>query len=132
MGIVYHVNYLKWFEAGRIDFLKKAGMSAHELSTSGFLLPLSELQCAFKNPAKYGDEILVLTKLNYMSYVKIKFEYTVVNRLTGKVLATGLTVHTWTNKRIALINIEQAAPEVFNLLKPLVESKQNFQLPPKH
>lgn len=124
LGIVHHSKYPLWFEMGRIDFLKKAGLSSHKLHALGFLMPLTELKCEFKSPAKFGDAVTVITSLIYMSYVKIKFRYTVLNKATGIVLAKGITVHAWTNKKLEPINIEKAAPEVYRQLKQLVEPKE--------
>lgn len=124
LGIVHHSNYPKWFERGRIDFLKNAGMPNYQLSARGFYLPLTEMKCNFKAPAKYGDEILIITSLVYMSYVKTKFEYSVLSKIKGEVLATGKTVHAWTNKKLEPINIEKAAPDVYRKLTQMVEPKE--------
>jgi len=122
MGIVHHSNYAIWFEAGRMDFLKNAGMPSSKLNSRGLFLPLTDLKCSFKSPAGYGDKILVTTSLVYMSCVKLKFEYKVFNKSTGKLLATGMTTHAWTNKRIEPLNIEKTAPEIYEKLKQLVEA----------
>ena len=52
MGIVHHSNYAVWFEAGRTDFFKKVGFSYKEIEGRGILLPLYEMNCKFKSPAR--------------------------------------------------------------------------------
>lgn len=121
MGIVHHSNYPKWFEIGRRDFLHKAGIPNSSINSQGFYLPLSEIECKFKRPAKYGDEILVITGVIFLSCVKVMFEYKVLNKVSGKLLAMGKTVHAWTGRDIKPINIEKAAPQIFTSLKALVE-----------
>ena len=121
MKIVYHVNYPRWFEVGRMDYLKKAGISNSHISRQGYYLPLSEIQCKFMSPAKFGDEIAITTSISYMSCVKLKFEYKVINKKSGKLLAIGYTVHAWTDKKITPINIEKAAPELLSSLKAFSE-----------
>lgn len=123
MGIVHHSNYPLWFEKGRRDYLKKAGTSNSKIASQGFFLPLSEIECNFKSPAKYGDEIIVITKILSMSCVKIMFEYEVLDKEKGKLLATGKTVHAWTNQRIEPINIEKAAPDIYWRLKQFSKSQ---------
>lgn len=130
LGIVHHSNYPIWFEAGRADFLKKVGMSSHKLHAQGLFLPLTEMKCAYKSPARYGNEILVNTSLIYMSCVKAKFEYEVLNKSNGKIIATGMTVHAWTNKRIEPLNMERTAPEVYRQLERMVESSKTFNILP--
>jgi acyl-CoA thioester hydrolase len=78
------------------------------------------MKCHFKSPAKYKDQIIIFTKIKFVSYVTIKFEYNVINKANEKVIATGTTVHAWTNKRIEPINIKKAAPEVYNKIQMLV------------
>ncbi len=121
LGIVHHSNYPKWFEAGKIHFLRNAGLGTHKLNELGFFLPLTEMVCNFKKPARFGDEITIITSLVYLSYVKAKFRYVVFGKSTGKMLATGTTTHVWTNKRLEPLNIEKSAPAVYKQLKQLVE-----------
>jgi Predicted thioesterase len=121
-GIVHHSNYPLWFEAGRRDFLKNTGITNYKLNTLGFFLPLTELRCDFKNPARFGDEIVVITNLVYMSYVKIKFDYMVLKKRDENIITTGKTTHAWSNRSIEPINIKKAAPEIYNNLLPWVES----------
>lgn len=117
MGIVHHSNYPLWFEKGRKDFLKHVGTYSSDISKHGVYLPLSEIECKYKSPAKHGDEIVVITKIQSMSCVRIKFEYMVFEKSKGKLLATGWTIHAWTNKRVEPINLEKEVPYVYERLK---------------
>ncbi len=67
MGIVHHSNYAVWFEAGRTDFLNKAGAANSSIEARGVLLPVYEMNCRYKSPARYEDEILVVTRLKQVS-----------------------------------------------------------------
>ncbi len=126
MKIVYHVYYPRWFEAGRTDYLKKSGISNSHINHQGFYLPLSEIQCRFKSPAKFGDEIAVTTSISYMSCVKIKFEYKVINIKNGQLIAVGYSVHAWTDNNISPINIEKTAPDLFLTLKAFSEKPSSL------
>ncbi len=121
MGIVHHSNYPIWFEAGRTDFFKKAGMAISEIEAIGILLPLSHMECSFKNPAKYDDEIVVKTKIRKMTCVRIEFIYEVVNNMDERVLAAGSTSHAWTYKSLKPLNIEKKLPELYRILKETLE-----------
>lgn len=116
MGIVHHSNYPLWFEKARRDYLRMAGTSSSKIANRGLFLPLSKMECIYKSPAKYGDEIIVTTKVLSMSCVKITFEYEVSSKKKGKLLATGKTVHAWTNQRIEPINIEKEASDIYRQL----------------
>ncbi len=125
MGIVHHSNYPLWFEKSRQDYLRKAGVSISKIAGQGFFLPLSEIECKFKRPAKYGDVVLVITKILSMSCVRTEFGYEVFNKAKGKLLATGKTVHVWTNPKVEPVNMEKEAPDVYRGLKQFFESKDN-------
>lgn len=116
MGIIHHSNYAVWFEAGRTDFFKKIGFSYKEIEGRGILLPLYEMNCKFKSPARYEDEITIKTSLKDITKVRVAFSYKVINDLDGKLLSLGETMHGWTNKDLKLINAEKAIPEVYYLL----------------
>ncbi|MDD4495108.1 MAG: thioesterase family protein [Eubacteriales bacterium] len=120
MGIVHHSNYAVWFEAGRTDFLKKAGISNSSIELKGILLPLYEMNCQFKSPAKYEDEILVVTKLKSVSRVRLHFSYEVLNAGNNTLLATGETMHAWTMKELKPVNAEKVIPEVYSKLSEII------------
>jgi acyl-CoA thioester hydrolase len=120
MGIVHHSNYAVWFEAGRTDFLKKAGVSNTEIEAKGILLPLYEMNCQFKIPARYEDEIMVVTRLKQISRVRLRFSYQVLNASNHKLLATGETMHAWTDKALKPVNAGKIVPDVYSILSQAV------------
>lgn len=122
MGIVHHSRYPKWFEIGRNDFLRGAGLPGSTLNALGLYLPLTEMSCKYKSPARFGDEVTIVTSLIYASCAKIKFGYTIRNKSSGEIIATGMTAHAWTNKGLKPFNIEKADPEIYIWIKKLVEA----------
>ncbi len=122
MGIVHHAVYPVWFEAGRTDYIKQTGLSYTEMEAKGILLPLYEVACRFKSPARYEDELIVLTKLKSLSRVRLILSYEVVNAKTGALLATGETMHAFTDRALKPLNIERAAPEIYGRLKTAAEN----------
>ncbi len=117
MGIVHHSNYPIWFEAGRTDFLKKSGMANSKIEELGILLPLSHIDCNFKSPARYEDEIVVKTTIRKMTCARIEFEYEIVKDKDGTLIAIGSTSHAWTDKSLKPLNIEKKLPELWCILK---------------
>lgn len=121
MGIIHHSNYAVWFEAGRTDYLKKAGISNTNIEARGILLPLYEMNCQFKSPAKYEDEIMVITNLKQISRVRLCFSYQVLNAENNKLLATGETMHAWTDKALKPVNAAKAVPDVYSMLSQSIK-----------
>ena len=93
MGIVYYANYLVWFEVGRTDWLREHGWSYRDMEADGYALPVIDAHCAYRQSARYDDEIDVRTIAGVVSPVRIQFQYEVVRAADGAVLATGTTVH---------------------------------------
>ena len=117
MGIVHHSNYPVWFEAGRTDFLKQAGASYSDVEARGVLLPLYEVHCRFKSPARYEDEVAVVTRIKDLTRVRLILSYEVILERDGTLLATGETLHAFTDKSLRPLNAERAVPDVYALLK---------------
>ena len=93
MGIVYYANYLVWFEVARADLLREAGWSYREMEAEGYMLPVLEANCVYRQPARYDDEIDVKTTGTLVSPVRVKFTYDVVRPADDVRLADGYTVH---------------------------------------
>ncbi|HEX9062717.1 MAG TPA: thioesterase family protein [Clostridia bacterium] len=117
MGIVHHSNYPVWFEAGRTEFFKNIGIPYSKIEEMGILLPLSHMDCSFKSPARYEDEIIVKTKIRKMTCVKIEFNYEVLNSKDGRLLAVGSTSHAWTDRTLKPLNIKKHQAELCEMLE---------------
>jgi acyl-CoA thioester hydrolase len=117
MGIVHHSNYPIWYEAGRTDFIRKAGLPYSEIEKKGIMLPLIELKCKFINVAKYEDEVRINTTLKEFTKTRIVFYYQVFVNNGEKPISIGETHHAWTNSHLRPVNLEKASPYIFNTLK---------------
>jgi acyl-CoA thioester hydrolase len=93
MGVVYYANYLVWFEVGRTDLLRERGVTYREMEEGGFALPVVEVSCEYRRPARYDDEIEVRTRGELLSPVRVRFEYSVRRVADADTLAEGHTVH---------------------------------------
>ena len=119
MGIAHHSNYPVWFEIGRTDFFKTIGFPYSSIEEKGLLMPLIDMRCTFKFPARYDDTLSIRTSILHVSHVKIGFEYQVYNKSTGKLLAIGETNHGSTDRNLKPLVIEKALPQLSNLIKGL-------------
>jgi acyl-CoA thioester hydrolase len=96
MGIVYHGNYLPWFEVGRTTLLKECGLPYKELESQGYHLPVIELGVKFSRPARYDDTVTVITHLKERPTLRVRLDYEV--RRGEELLVTGFTTHAFINK----------------------------------
>jgi acyl-CoA thioester hydrolase len=96
MGIVYHANYLPWFEIGRTQLLREQGLAYRKLEADGFLLPVLEISAKYIRPAQYDDTLTIVTTLTEKPTLRIRLQYQVFN---GDVLlATGESLHAFIDR----------------------------------
>ena len=94
MGVVYHANYLVWFEVGRVELMRQLGMNYKEMEQEdGCGIAVVEATARYRAPARYDDELIVRTELTAARGPIIKFSYTVVREADGAVLCEGGTTH---------------------------------------
>jgi len=98
MGVVYHANYLVWFEVGRVEFIRQLGMDYKNMEQEdGAMIAVAEVTARYKAPARYDDELIVRTSLAGVRGSIVRFRYVVVraaNALDDEVvLCEGETVH---------------------------------------
>ncbi|MGH9768173.1 MAG: acyl-CoA thioesterase [Blastocatellia bacterium] len=93
-GVVYHSNYLIWFEVGRVELCRDYGFNYRDMETEAdAFLPVTEARVKYRNPAKYDDEIIVRTRVVELRSRAIKFAYEVLRASDGMLLAEGETHH---------------------------------------
>ena len=94
MGVVYHANYLVWFEVGRVDFIRGLGMDYGAMEREdGLGIAVVDVSARYKSPARYDDELIIETRLLAARGVVIKFGYRVVRAADRAILCEGETAH---------------------------------------
>lgn len=91
MGVVYHGNYLPWFEIGRTTLLREQGLPYRQLEAEGFRLPVIEVHVNYRRPAVYDDTVTIVTTMRERPSLRFQLDYEV--RRGEELLATGSTKH---------------------------------------
>jgi acyl-CoA thioester hydrolase len=87
MSVVYHGNYIPYFEIGRVEWLRNKGVSYKSLEEEGIALPIVSMTVNYKKSARYDDLLTIKTKLSNYSTVKIAFDCEIWNE-QGELLTT--------------------------------------------
>lgn len=116
MGVVYHANYLVWFEIGRTDHLKEIGINYRELEEMGIMVPVLEVSCKYIQPARYDDLITVDTVISEVGKAKFKFKYEIKRDIDGALLVRGETTHLFVDKNFKPLNLKKQNPEIWEKL----------------
>jgi len=91
MGIVYHANYLPWFEVARTALLREQGFPYRQLETDGYRIPVLEVAAKFVRPALYDDTLTIVATMKEKPLLRIRLEYEVFRG--EELLATGHSSH---------------------------------------
>lgn len=93
-GMVYHSNYLIWFEVGRVELCRAYGFNYREMETEAdAYLPVTECRVRYRIPAKYDEELVIRSKVIELRSRAIKFAYEVRRMSDDMLLAEGETHH---------------------------------------
>ena len=79
MGVVYHGNYIPYFEIGRVEWLRDKGISYKSMEESGIALPIVSMNINYKKSARYDELLTVHTTFKSQSSVKIEFDCAIYN-----------------------------------------------------
>ena len=123
MGVVYYANYFIWFEVGRSEFFRSAGVSYKYLEQNKFFLPVIEAYCQYKYPACYDELLKIITRLNFLEAIKLSFEYEIFNVEKDKLLARGGTTHAFVNDKGRPIVLRKQNPFLWRLIKDKIQDK---------
>ncbi len=75
MGLLHHANYLVYFEQGRTELLREAGLSYRDLEDQGYLLVLTKAEVHYRRPARYDDLLTLRTTVVRTTMVRIDHRY---------------------------------------------------------
>ncbi len=128
MGVVYHANYLVWFELGRTEICKAKGFSYREMEQNDdALMVVAEIYCRYKSPAFYDDKLIVRTKVEEVRSRTVRFVYEIFRPADNVLLIEGESMHIFTdkNKRVRTL------PEKYReLLSQEFETLDERSFPP--
>lgn len=94
MGVVYHSNFLIWFEIGRVELMRALGFDYKqmELQDDTYIV-VADVHCRYHHPARYDELLTVRTRILEAKTRTLKFGYEVFRQSDQKLLATGHTIH---------------------------------------
>jgi acyl-CoA thioester hydrolase len=130
MGVVYHANYLIWFEIGRTEFCRARGFSYRDMEENeNSFLVVAESYCRYKAPAYYDDELVVRTHITELRRRSLRFGYEIIRVPDGTVIAEGETGHVVTDANGRVRSLPPAFAEL--LLSPPTDAESEGERVPE-
>ena len=94
MGVVYHANYLIWFEVGRVEHIRQMGLDYKSMEQrEGCGIAVVEADLRYKSPARYDDELIIRTRIDHIRGSILRFAYTIHRATDDLLLCEGSTTH---------------------------------------
>ncbi|MCU1250431.1 MAG: thioesterase superfamily protein [Edaphobacter sp.] len=98
MGVVYHSNYLIWFEVGRVELIRQMGLDYKQMEEDGCGISVVDVHARYRAPARYDDELVIETRLLAARGPVVKFGYRILRVGDGVLLCEGETMHVCVGK----------------------------------
>lgn len=103
MEVVHHSNYIRWFEIGRVEFLRMAGITLGQLMEDGYVFPITDISAKFLSPGHFDDILVIETTPTALTKAKMAFDYRILRKGEDTVLVTGHTQNVFTNRETGKI-----------------------------
>jgi acyl-CoA thioester hydrolase len=114
MGVVYHTNYIKWFEIGRSELMRQLGVPYTELGKVGLNLPLIKVSCEYLKFATYDQLLTVETEFDYIKKATVRYNSRIWDENKENLIAEGYTIHVCTNNEGKIRRIPKLLLELIN------------------
>lgn len=121
MGVIYHGNYITWFEQARSGFFRSIGYPYKQLEAEGFWIPVIAVHCDYISPARYDEEVYVKTTIGRYKGVRIRLDYEVYDAITDQILVKGYTEHATTDKTLRPVSLKKKCPKIYDLINKCME-----------
>lgn len=119
MAVVHHSNYIRWFEIGRVEFLREAGITLNQLMDDGYVFPITEVSAKYVNSAKFDDELIIETTPEALTKAKMAFTYRILRASDDTLLVTGRTQNVFTSMETG--KITRLPDAYYNKLKAMLD-----------
>ncbi len=130
MGIVYHANYLVWFEIGRTEFCRARGFSYRDMEENeDSFLVVAESYCRYKAPAYYDDELLIRTHITELRKRSLRFGYEILRASDDQIIAEGETGHVVTDASGRVRSLPEGYAQRL-LAPPIIKSQGSGSIVP--
>jgi acyl-CoA thioester hydrolase len=97
LGIVWHGNYIKYFEDGRENFGQKYGISYNDLKREKIVAPIVSVKCDYKKFVRYGEKLIIETTYSDNLAAKFVLEYSIFRQSNNDLVAKGQTIQVFTD-----------------------------------
>jgi len=105
--VVYHANYLRYFEYGRASLMREIGYPYREIEQSGYVYPIIEVGVQYYRPLYYDDPMVIYTRPSELERVRLRFDYVITHEESGQIACKGFTRHCAVNANGTPVEVDE-------------------------
>lgn len=124
MGVVYHANYLVWFEVGRNELMRAWGVPYVDFERRGIMVPVTEGNLNWVYPARYDDLLEVQCRVERLSPARITFAYRILRADDGRLCCEGSTTHAFLGPNGRPGALPKLAPDLWEAFQQRIAEQQ--------
>lgn len=120
MQVVHHSNYIRFLEECRMDFFEQFNMDYHEMEENGIMIPVLGVRCNYKTPARYGDVICIVPKLEKMHGIKFEMTYKIYSEDFKELHNEAWSEHGFVDFDFKPIRLKRDYLEIYQKMEELI------------
>lgn len=117
MQVVHHSNYIRYLEEARIYLMDEIGLPYQKVEAEGIFIPVININCNYKSPAKFDDVLDIRVKIKEYTGVKLIVGYEIKNHKTEELILTGETKHCFTTTEMKPISLKRLKKNMNEILE---------------
>lgn len=113
--VVYHANYLRYFEYGRASLMREAAYPYREVEEDGYTYPIITTGLDYYRPLYYDDAMNIHTRPGELARVKLQFDYVITHAESGDLVCTGFTRHCAVNAAGIPVGVDEKTVHLWEI-----------------
>ena len=127
MGVVHHANYIRWFEIGRVEYLRSLGITLDDLMADGYVFPITEIHAKYVSPGHFDEVLRIETRATALTKVKMAFDYRIICDSNDTVLVEGHSQNVFTSMETG--HIVKLPPKYYERMEQAMEQERRESRP---
>jgi len=113
--VVYHANYLRYFEHGRASLMRDAAYTYKQIEESGYVYPIIKVEIDYYRPLYYDDAMVIYTRPSVLERVRLQFDYVITHQDSGDLVVKGLTRHCAINSSATPVEVDKKTAHLWQV-----------------
>ncbi len=113
--VVYHANYLRYFEFGRASLMRDTAYSYREIEENGYIYPVIEIGATYYSALHYDDAIWIHTRPSALERVRLQFDYLITHEKTHEIICKGFTRHCAVNASGIPVEVDEKTAHLWRI-----------------